>query len=567
MSNPEEFEEEIRAVKEAVPDADESAIAGEFTRYRDEFLVPPKHALRSVIEHFQKEAGMEVNAPKSTSSRPAAKSVERFTDLSSDDKNVTIEVEVVTYVPRMTMVRGEEKQTAFGWIEDNPWEEGGIRTRWDFKDWGNHAESLSPGSVVRLEGVSVNEWNGKRSLNINQTSRVAVLRGSERKVVVAPSEPTSIDRVLGMDGFATVVARVISTRPMTVNKKDGSGTLDMVKGRLADDSGTIGFACFGEFEHPVGTLLKIEGAAIRRFRNTPELNIGDRTKVEIYHDSGFASLDDLEASSVMQIGQLRDGSSDVNITVQLTSWGSRSFTGQDGAEKTVWGGDAVDPTGTCRLTAWSELPIDEGSLPLALKLSNVRVRSWQGTPDLTVDRSEQAEVLDAIPWEAIDASKHSVEVDFSELLSGGSRSGVTSTATVISVASGSGIIHRCPECKKAMRDGACREHGPQEGVEDLRLRFILDDGVSNGALILGRDSAESFLGQTMAEVREASQIDGGDAFLAELRGRMLGQKHTFTGRAMIDAQGALLMADHFELAEVDLTESANEVRERWGVFA
>ena len=109
MSNPEEFEEEIRAVKEAVPEADEVAIGGEFTRYRDEFLVPPKHALRSVIEHFQKEAGMEVNAPKSTSTRPAAKSVERFTDLSSDDTNVTIEVEVVTYVPRMQMVRGEEK--------------------------------------------------------------------------------------------------------------------------------------------------------------------------------------------------------------------------------------------------------------------------------------------------------------------------------------------------------------------------------------------------------------------------------------------------------------------------
>jgi len=566
MSNLEEFENEIRAVKEAVPDADEEAIAGEFVRYRDEFLVPPKHALRSVIEHFQKEAGMEVNAPKTTSSRPAAKSVERFTDLSADDSNITIEVEVVTYVPRMQMVRGEEKQIAFGWIEDNPWVDGGERTRWDFKDWGSHAENLSPGSVVRLEGVSVNEWNGKRSLNINQTSRVAVLRGGERKVVVAPSEPTSIDRVLSMDGFATVVARVISTRPMTVNKKDGSGTIDMVKGRLADDSGTIGFACFGSFEHPVGTLLKIEGAAIRRFRNTPELNIGDRTKVEIYHEEGFSSLEDLAVSSVMQISQLRDGAADVGITVQLTSWSSRSFTGKDGVDKTVWGGDAVDPTGSCRLTAWSELPIDEGSLPLALKLNNVRVRSWQGTPDLTIDRSDQVEILDDMPWEAIDASKHSVEVDFSELLSGGSRSGVTSTATVISVQAGSGIIHRCPECKKAMRDGACRDHGPQEGVEDLRLRIILDDGLSNGALILGRNSAEAFLGQSMADVQDATKGDGGEAFLADLRSRMLGRKHTFTGRAMIDAQGALLMADNFVLAELDLTESANKVRERWGVF-
>ena len=170
MSNLEEFENEIRAVKEAVPDADESAIAKEFTRYKDEFLVPPKHALRSVIEHFQKEAGMEVSAPN-TSARRVAKSVERFSDLASDDSNVTIEVEVVTYVPRMQMVRGEEKQIAFGWIEDNPWEEGGERIRWDFKDWGSHAENLSPGSVVRLEGVSVNEWNGKYSLNINQTTK------------------------------------------------------------------------------------------------------------------------------------------------------------------------------------------------------------------------------------------------------------------------------------------------------------------------------------------------------------------------------------------------------------
>jgi replication factor A1 len=566
MSNQEEFENEIRAVKDAVPDADEEEIAKEFTRYKDEFLVPPKHALRSVIEHFQKEAGMEVNAPN-TQSRPAAKSVERFSDLSSDDSNVTIEVEVVTYVPRMQMVRGEEKQIAFGWIEDNPWEEGGQRNRWDFKDWGSHAENLSPGSVVRLEGVSVNEWNGKFSLNINQSSRVSILRGGERKVIVAPSEPTPIERVLSMDGFATVVARVISTRQQTVNKKDGSGTIELVKGRLADDTGTIGFACFDAFEHPVGTLLKIEGAAIRRFRNTPELNIGDRTKIEIFHDSGFASLEDLESSSVLQIGQLRDGSTDVSITVQLTTWSSRSFTGKDGSEKTVWGGDAVDPTGACRLTAWSELPIDEGSLPLAVKLSNVRVRSWQGTPDLTVDRAQQVEILEAIPWDEIDATSHSVEVDFSELLNGGSRSGVTSTATVISVQSGSGIIHRCPECKKAMRDGACRDHGPQVGVEDLRLRIIMDDGLSNGAVILGRASAEAFLGQTLEDVRKATESDNGEAFLADLRAQMLGRKHTFSGRAMIDAQGALLMADNFTIAETDLEKSANDVRERWGVFA
>ena len=231
MSTPNEFENEIRVIKEAVPEADEKAIAEEFTRYQNEFLIPPKEALHSVMKKFQTDAGVEVTASplRSASSRPAAKSVERFSELKNDDKNVTIEVEVVTYTPRMqTMKNGEEKQIAYGWIEDNPWEEGGERTRWDFKDWGNHAENLSPGSIVRLEGVTVNEWNGKFSLNVNAWSRIAVLRASERKQVMAPNEPVSINRVLEMDGFATVVARVIAKREQTVNRRDGSGTIVLV---------------------------------------------------------------------------------------------------------------------------------------------------------------------------------------------------------------------------------------------------------------------------------------------------------------------------------------------------
>ncbi len=566
MSAPEEFENEIRAVKEAVPDADENAIADEFRRYRDEFLIPPKEALRSVLKKFQTEAGMEVTAPKSTGGgRAPAKSVDRFSDLKADDSNVTIEVKIVTYTPRIQMVRGEERQIAFGWIEDNPWEDGGNQTRWDFKDWGNHAESLAPGSIVRLEGVSVNEWNDKRSININQSSRIAVLRAGDRAVVLAPSEPTPIDRVLEMDGFATVVGRVIMTRQQSITRKDGVN-VDMVKGRLADETGSIGFACWGDFEHPVGTLLKIENVAIRRYRDTPELSIGERTKVELFHDGGFASLEELEVTSMSKIENLRDGAVGVSIIVQLSSWDSRTFTNQEGEEKTVWGGDVVDPTGSCRLTAWTELSIDTESLPMAIRLENVRVRGWQGSPDLVVDRDEQVKVLDDLPWEAIDPSNHSVSVTFSELMSGGSRNGVTSEATVIAVQSGSGIIHRCPECRKAMRDGACRDHGPQSGVEDLRLRLILDDGIHNGAIILSREPAETLLGCTMEDVSKEFKDDGGEAFIVNLRSKLIGRRWQFNGRAIIDGQGALIMANTFQESEESAADAAHIVRERWGVF-
>jgi ssDNA-binding replication factor A large subunit len=116
-----------------------------------------------------------------------------------------------------------------------------------------------------------------------------------------------------------------------------------------------------------------------------------------------------------------------------------------------------------------------------------------------------------------------------------------------------------------MRDGACRDHGPQAGVEDLRLRIILDDGIQNGALILGRDTAEAFLEMDMAAVKETTSPDGGEAFLADLRNRLIGRRHSFTGRAIIDGQGALIMANTFTAAQEDAAEAAEVVRERWGV--
>ena len=62
-----------------------------------------------------------------------------------------IEVAIVSHNIRDQMIRGEEKQIAFGMLEDNPWEENGQRTRWDYKDWGPHA-NLAAGSIVRVEG-------------------------------------------------------------------------------------------------------------------------------------------------------------------------------------------------------------------------------------------------------------------------------------------------------------------------------------------------------------------------------------------------------------------------------
>ncbi len=561
MSDDGRYATQIAVVKEECKDADEAEIIKEFKRYEEEFLIPPEDALRSVIRKFQIAAGQEVSTISSRS-RPAIaeRKVTKFSELKDDDKNVTIEVAVVSYIPKIQTVRGEERQIAYGWVEDSPWE--GERERWDFTDWGDHSQNLTPGSVVRLEGVSVNFWNDRRSININRPSRVTVLKEGGQPVTKISDEPVPISEAGEAEGIVSVVARVLSKKDDQIVKKDGSGTLEIVRGRLADPSGTIGFISWREFNHEVGSLIKIDRAQIRRFRETPEINIGDLTKIEPFHDSSFASMDDLKSVNRSTISELRDGARDIEITVQVENWQARTFTNADGEERTVRSGDVMDPTGRCRLTSWSEMNPEPGAF---LHLKGARVQFWQGSPDLVIDSAEQVVDLSDPPWDAIDPTDHWVEVDLTDLVNGGSRRGIRTSGTVVAIANNSGIIERCPECRRVMRDGECAEHGPQRGEEDVRLRFVLDDGVSNASTLIGKEATEALTGMDQAQISDAIDANTRAGFIATLRERFLARKLHINGRAMVDAQGAILMADSVEIDTRTPEEAANEVMARWGV--
>ena len=562
MTDYEKYAAQVALVKEECKDADDKEIAEEFRRYQEEFLIEPNDAVRSVIMKFQKASGKEVSSISSTPAR-VEKKVDRFSDLGSEDKNVTIEVAVVTYVPRIQMVRGEEKQIAFGWIEDNPWESNDKRERWDFKDWGAHSENLAPNSVVRLEGVSVNEWNDKRSININRGSRVTVLREGGPAVAPMSDEPVTIEKASENEGYVTLLARIISLKPDVIVKRDGSGSLDIFRGTFADSSGKISFLSWVPVNHEIGDLVKIEGAMIRKFRETPEVNINDRTKIEKYHDNNFASTEELSQITTSKIGDLRNGMKDVITTVQVESWQSRTFTNSDGEEKIVRSGDVMDPTGRCRLTAWCEIDPKPGDF---LHLINARVQFWQGSPDLVVDSSDQVSNLTDAPWEAIDPEQHWVDIELSDLVTSGSRRGIKTRGTIVAIRADSGIIHRCPECRRILRDGACIDHGAQHGVEDLRLKFVVDNGVHNAPLIMAKDPSEKLLNMSQEIVKEKISKTGHEDFLSEIRNNYLARKVIIHGRSLVDTQGAMVLAEEVTFDNTSNEDAANLVMQEWGVL-
>ena len=554
-----EYDTYIDRVLEEVPDADRDAVLEEFKKYHVQFRIEPEDAVRSIMKRFQKD-DTDTTIQSRMDSMVSSKKAERFSELASDDRNVTIEVAVVTYTPRMQKMKsGEERQIAFGWIEDLPFSNEDS-TRWDYKDWGNHSSNLSPGSIVRLEGVSVNEWNGKRSLNINQSSRVVVLQEGSGSSIPT-SEPVDLATAATMEGPVSLVARVIASRPDQIVKRDGSGTIEVVRGRLADNSGQMSFLCWGEFNHEVGSLLRFEGANIRRFRDTPEINFSDRTKIEVFRDASFPDMDALASQTRASIGDIRDGMRGVDITVQIESIETRTFV-REGEERSLTSVRVLDPSGRCKMTIWSPIELEPGQV---VSVQEARIRAFQGTPDITVDDAGQVTILDESPWEKIDPESHVVGISLDELRSSGSRDGIQTEGEVLVVRDDCGIVLRCPECRRVLRDGVCVEHDRVNGVEDLRLRFVIDDGIATANVVVGRAASEKFLETEMSSVQTRINEEGPSGFVKELQSRLFGQRLSINGRAIVDDRGTMLMADSVIQKSEDAVAIAAEVREKWGV--
>ena len=549
----------VEAVQKECPDADATEVAEAFAKYEQEFYIPPQDAMRSVLRRFQSGTSPAPTGGGTTTRE--TKKVAGLSELTGSDRDVEIEVAIITHNIRDQMIRGEEKQIAFGMLEDNPWEENGQRTRWDYKDWGPHA-NLASGSIVRIEGASVNEYNGKMSLNINQSTRIVVLKEGVA-TTVASNDPIDI-QAIPKEGYICVVGRVLACRPDQIHRKDGSGSIDVVRGRIADDTGTIGFLSWEPFEHEVGTLLKIDGAQVRSFRDTPELNFGRTTRIEVFHDTNFADLETLAESTKTKISGLRDGSRDVDAIVQITEITKRTFE-RDGEEKFLWSGQIADPTGRCRISIWDALPFEETDLPVTMEIRGARVRAWQGIPDITVDNADQLTVLDTPPWdEGMDLANHSVDVALTEVVSGPSRVGMKTNGLLVSVRDDSGFIMRCTECRRVLRDGACFDHGANEGTEDIRLRLVVDNDGATAAVLVNKDATLAALEMTYEDMKSKVDELGESGFVQLVREKMLGRRINVSGRSIVDEQGAMILADGFEIEQHDAQLRATELRTQWG---
>ena len=158
-----------------------------------------------------------------------------------------------------------------------------------------------------------------------------------------------------------------------------------------------------------------------------------------------------------------------------------------------------------------------------------------------------------------------VEVDLTDLVNSSSRVGIKTNATVVSVREDTGIIQRCTQCRRVLRDGVCAQHGNVESVEDIRMRLVIDDGMSTASLLVNKEATLNLLESDEDKVKKDLESMGKMDFVQTVRDRLLGRKIEALGRSIVDDQGAMILADSVSLIPEDSVLIATEIRAKWGV--
>jgi len=100
----------------------------------------------------------------------------------------------------------------------------------------------------------------------------------------------------------------------------------------------------------------------------------------------------------------------------------------------------------------------------------------------------------------------------------------------VDVQKGSGLIKRCPVCRRSLAKGVCSEHGKVDGTYDLRIKAVLDDGRRVQDLLVNRETTERLLNLTLEEAKQmAMEALDHEVVRSLIESKLMGRYYSVTG--------------------------------------
>ncbi len=364
------------------------------------------------------------------------------------------------------------------------------------------------------------------------------------------------DRVT-VRGVVVSINRAVST-------KDGVESTRYY-GILKDDTGS---APFNAWRNSIldgiekGDSIEIAGAMVGEWNGTPQIRIVRGTtvnKVELDFDIPVSGTFGGPVEE-MELSKISPGKR-VAFTARILSIEERTINARE-EEKTIYSGVVADRSAKVSFTAWKDFGLNAGDV---IKAEGAYVREWRNAPQINLDEGMDIEKLD-IEFPSIEELDRGTPMRVWEAEERGTVNDALIKATMIQVKPGSGLIFRCPECRWVLQDGVCKKHGRVEGVPDLRIKAVIDDGTAALNMVAGKEVTSKILGKSVQEcVKEAQEKMDRAVIFRELEEKILARDFRFRGNVLTDDMSTTMIVNEMDEIEENPVDAAESLIEEWGV--
>ena len=405
--------------------------------------------------------------------------------------------------------------------------------------------------------AELNKYLNEYHVNIDAAKRGIIRKygGTDTATfVTGNSLVKKISELTGSEQNVDITAKVVFVDNKEITVK--GLPKQIISGILADETGSVSFTVWepGALVLAKGSVYHFRNCYCKTWNDKAQVNLGNRGKVE---PADGVKIDLPErritaAPTEIKIGKIKEGMGSVTVTGKVISVETREITAK-GEQKTVYSGIIADDTGKIQFSAWSDFGLKEGE---SLCIQNAYIRSWKGIPQLNLgDRCEVSRVDEVT--DVVDTSANMKTVDEITRIGGGLD--ITLEGLVVDVRQGSGIIRRCPQCNRSMLNGACTTHGIVEGVMDLRLKVVIDDGTGAIGAIINKNDTEKLTGVTRQAARGLAAVKGEAVVGREITSKILMKRVKVTGNVMSDDYGPSMIVKTASLEKIDLQAEANKL--------
>jgi len=427
--------------------------------------------------------------------------------------------------------------------------------------------------IHRALGAKVSEEEIERELG-NYLNVYRVSLDTAKRSIVKKHGGNPADLSLGvsktvrdlMPGEQNVnlLARIVSVNEKEIATEGGSKGI--LYGFLGDPTGTVPYTAWNPegLALAKGDVVRIQNAYTKEFKGRVEVHLGNRAVVTKEDETLMPAIEGARVlapsgpATPAKVVDLKEGLSNVAVTGRVLSQEAREVV-VAGEKKTVHGGVLADDTGKVQFSAWKDFGLAEGDV---VRVEGGYVKSWRGIPQFSFDDRATVTKLaaDALPPAADLAASPRMWIE--DLAERGGAVDVTVRGILIDIKDGSGLVYRCPECRRVLRKNVCRIHGEVQGNADLRVKAVVDDGSGAITAVLGKDLTEQLLEKTVEEcIAQAKEAMDQEVVRDELADLLIAQPIEVRGNVTSDDYGLMMIVDSARVLKVDVQEEARAMLE------